>query len=145
VKTSGPLILIASDHAGFELKSNLVQTNKNISFVDLGPADSARVDYPDFAQKLVDEWRQTKAPKFGVLICGSGQGMAIKANRSPQVRAALCWTPEIAKLAREHNDANILCLPGRFLSVAEATQILQIFIATKFAGGRHQQRVEKLK
>lgn len=143
-------LLIASDHAGFELKTHLRVAFPQYAWKDLGPSSADSVDYPDFAKKLGEELLKNKglsekdqAP-FGVLICGSGQGMAIRANRFSHVRAALCWNEEIAKLARQHNDANVLCLPGRFVDPKLAERILFAFLNTPFEGGRHQRRVDKL-
>jgi ribose 5-phosphate isomerase B len=159
-------LLIASDHAGFALKTELQErlrsaaacghglrnwNGEDLSVEDLGPANDSRVDYPDFADLLVRRLSPTLLKTeaeahspLGVLICGSGQGMAMRANRQPWIRAALCWNPEVALLSREHNDANVLCLPGRLLSGDEAWEILQVFLKTGFAGGRHQDRIAKL-
>lgn len=142
--TAGPKMkfLIASDHAGFALKSFLKTSRSDIEWVDLGPYDDKSVDYPDFANELIKEKLKTDA--FGVLICGSGQGMAMRANKTLSIRAALCLTVESAKLARAHNDANILCLGGRLISNKEALEILDMFIKTPFEGGRHLNRVKKI-
>lgn len=142
-------IFIAADHAGLPLKKSLIELNPNLPWQDLGAYDEASVDYPDFADKvalklnpLSDKFKMEKT--CGVLICGSGQGMAIRANKYKHIRAALCLNPEIAKLAREHNDANVLCLGSRFTNSEMAQEILNIFLKTTFAGGRHEQRVAKL-
>jgi len=137
-------ILIAGDHAGVELKAYLIANLKPLDFVDLGPATSQSVDYPDYAEKVASSI--SKNPKqFGILICGSGVGMCIAANRHPHVRAALAWNSEIAKLSREHNDANILCLPARFISPEEAVAITRTWLETSFSGeSRHVNRVNKL-
>lgn len=133
---------IAADHAGFELKEQLKKLRPDLPWDDLGTTSTERVDYPDYAYKVAS---QIVSPSDrGVLICGSGQGMMIGANRFKQVRAALAWKPEIAKLAREHNDANVLCLPARFVSAAEAAEMLDLFLKTPFEGGRHAARVDKL-
>ena len=142
-------ILIASDHAGFELKKTLIASEKTIPWVDLGAFSIDSVDYPDYAdllcQKLIKETDDSDLLNtFGVLICGSGQGMAIRANRYPQIRAALCFNAEITRLSREHNNANILVLPGRFVTLEQAQEYIKIFAETKFAGGRHSARVAKL-
>lgn len=139
-------ILIASDHAGFKLKnflkSNLEQLNFEV--IDLG-CDSAEesVDYPDFAQNLGERISTTKG-QFGILVCGSGVGISIAANRQKHIRAALCHNEEYAKLARQHNDANVICLGARMLSKQEALAIVKVFLSTEFEGGRHEGRVAKL-
>ncbi len=140
--TNSKPLLIAADHAGFELKELLKKARPNIEWEDLGPANTDRVDYPDYAYKLAE--RVSKDGSRGVLICGSGQGMMIGANRFQKVRAALAWIPEIAKLARTHNDANVLCLAARFTTPEAAVEILDIFLNTEFEGGRHADRVTKL-
>lgn len=150
-------IIIASDHAGYELKSQLIAAFPEHTWVDLGPDSTASVDYPDFAKKVTDEIEQIEksnhvrgfedfllSDSFGVLICGTGQGMAIKANRNPFVRAALCWNQDIAFFAREHNNASILCLGAKTVNLNSAKEIFKVFLSTKFAGGRHQARVQKL-
>lgn len=140
--TNPKRLLIAADHAGFELKEQLKKLRPNLPWEDLGTTSCDRVDYPDYAYKVA---AQIKEPADrGVLICGSGQGMMIGANRFPKVRAALAWMPAIATLARTHNDANILCLPARFISADEAATMLDIFLSTEFEGGRHADRVNKL-
>jgi ribose 5-phosphate isomerase B len=147
---SSPNLFIASDHAGFELKTHLRKALPQYGWKDLGPDSADSVDYPDFAKRLGEELLKAQgspeknAVVFGVLICGSGQGMAMRANRFSHVRAALCWNEEIAKLARQHNDANVLCLPGRFVDAKLAERILVTFLNTPFDGGRHQRRVDKL-
>lgn len=144
-------VFIASDHAGYELKNKLfnsLSTNnsyvtKNIEFIDLGCPSSDSVDYPDYADVVCKELNNPD--HIGLLICGSGQGMCMRANKFPHVRAALVYNDEIAKLSREHNDANVVCLGARFTSLEETLHWVDIFLNTKFAGGRHQQRVEKIK
>ena len=139
-------ILIASDHAGFELKEILIQKLSKIGFtiIDLGCNSAEKsVDYPDFAKKLAKEIIAKKA-KSGILICGSGVGISIAANRFKQVRAALCFSVETAKLARKHNNANVLCLGARLISPSLALSISKAFFATEFEGGRHEKRVAKL-
>jgi ribose 5-phosphate isomerase B len=135
-------LLIASDHAGFDLKEKLVHEMSGVEWVDLGPSDSARVDYPDFADRLCQRVISDKTP--GVLICGSGQGMAIRANRHSGIRAALAWNEEVAKLSRGHNDANVLCLGARLIEPETAKQVIDAFLSTPFEGGRHADRVAKL-
>lgn len=135
-------LLIAADHAGFELKEQLKALRPDLPWDDLGTTSCERVDYPDYAYKVA---AQIQAPEDrGVLICGSGQGMVIGANRFPKVRAALAWMPAIANLARAHNDANVLCLPARFINAEQAAQMLDVFLKTEFEGGRHSGRVTKL-
>jgi ribose 5-phosphate isomerase B len=141
-------ILVASDHAGFDLKKYLMENLKDFTFEDLGTNSTQSVDYPDFAAKVAEKLPKESSEKnpgvFGLLICGSGQGMAIKANKYSHIRAALCWDHTTARLAREHNNANVLCLGARVLPFTLAKEILEIFVKTEFAGGRHNQRVAKL-
>jgi ribose 5-phosphate isomerase B len=132
-------IIIASDHAGFELKEFL---KKHFECIDLGTNSLESVDYPDFGKKAAAE--VAKGDSVGIIICGSGIGISIAANRNPKARAALCLTAEMAKLARQHNDANILALGARLTTPEEALEIVKTFLATPFEGGRHQKRVEKL-
>jgi ribose 5-phosphate isomerase B len=138
-------ILIASDHAGFELKEKLEAQLVSLGYEaeDLGPNDETSVDYADFAHALARRVSSGEVER-GVLLCGTGLGMSYTANRYPHVRAAVAWTPEIAALAREHNDANVLVLPARFVGEAEGRAILQAWLDTPFAGGRHARRVEKI-
>lgn len=136
-------IWIASDHAGLEAKLQIKKHfDKNIEWIDLGTHSDQSVDYPDYANLLCEEVLKNNG--LGILICGSGQGMAIRANKFKQIRAALCWSAEIAKLSREHNDANVLCLSGRHISIDINFNIVETFLNTSFLGGRHLQRVEKL-
>lgn len=137
-------ILVASDHAGLEMKNHLITRFPELHWHDLGTQSDESVDYPDYAAKLADEMKASEEGTMGVLVCGSGQGMCIKANRFPYIRAALCWTEEVARLAREHNDANVLCLAGRLTAFPISEKILITFLQTAFSGGRHQRRVEKL-
>lgn len=138
-------IAIASDHAGFELKSSIVKELKSeFEFIDLGCNSSEiSVDYPDFANKVAEKIIDKKAD-FGILVCGSGVGISIAANRHKQIRAALCHNQKIAKLSRMHNDANVLCLGARIIKEKSAIGIVKAFLTTKFEGGRHIKRVEKL-
>jgi ribose 5-phosphate isomerase B len=138
-------ILIASDHAGFELKEKLEHALEELGYEvdDLGPATDASTDYADYAHPLAERVSEGQA-KRGVLLCGTGLGMSYAANRHANVRAAVAWTAEIAKLAREHNDANVLVLPARFLSEEQGIDILKTWLETPFAGGRHARRVEKI-
>lgn len=184
-------LYVACDHAGFELKTQLLKLQSNkvapvstadpnakatklqkkniypiatstvtskakvakIKIHDLGPFDNNKCDYPDSAKLVLQALEKslnandednTSAPSAGLLICGSGQGMAMAANRKPFARAALCWRPEVACLARQHNDANILCLGARYLSAPEALQIVEAFLTSPFEGGRHTARIHKL-
>jgi ribose 5-phosphate isomerase B len=138
-------ILIASDHAGFALKEALEAELKALGYEvdDLGPGSDASTDYADYAHPLAARVSSGEAER-GVLLCGTGLGMSYTANRYPHVRAAVAWTPEVAALAREHNDANVLVLPARFVSEDEGVAILQTWLATEFAGGRHSRRVAKI-
>jgi len=138
-------ILIASDHAGFELKEALEAELKSLGYEvdDLGPASEASTDYADYAHPLAARVSSGEAER-GVLLCGTGLGMSYTANRYPHVRAAVAWTPEIAALAREHNDANVLVLPARFVGTEEGKAILKAWLDTPFAGGRHARRIAKI-
>lgn len=136
-------IWIGSDHAGFELKNKLIAGLQHINWKDMGTHDTSSVDYPDFADVIGSHINKNPNEK-AVLICGSGQGMCMRANKYPNVRAALVYNTEIAGLSREHNDANILCLGARFLDFDMAQKIIKTFFETPFAGGRHQNRVDKI-
>ncbi|HQT93044.1 MAG: ribose 5-phosphate isomerase B [Acidobacteria bacterium 21-70-11] len=138
-------ILIASDHAGFDLKTLLVGHARDggHEVLDLGTATPASVDYPDFAHDLAHRLLAGEGER-GVLICGTGIGMSITANRHRGVRAALCHDAFTAELARRHNDANVLCMGGRTTGPGVAVQMLDIFLATPFEGGRHRRRVDKV-
>ena len=138
-------ITIASDHAGYDLKNYLVKEIINMGFkvIDLGTNSNDSVDYPDFAKMAVKNILEKKSD-VAVLICGSGIGMSMTANRFKGIRSALCRDVNDAKLARQHNNANILTLPGRQIDVDEAKNCFKIFINTSFEGGRHKKRVEKI-
>ncbi len=138
-------IPIAADHAGFEMKAKIEAVLKKLGYEveDLGTTSAQSSDYPDFAHPLAQAVSNGNA-KRGVLLCGSGIGMDIVANRYPHVRAGLAWNPEIAELSRRHNDANVLVLPARFVSEDEAVRIMDTWLATSFEGGRHERRVEKI-
>jgi ribose 5-phosphate isomerase B len=138
-------IPIASDHAGFELKEKLRRELEKLGYdvEDLGTSSPASTDYADYAHPLAREVSEGQA-KRGVLLCGTGLGMSYAANRYPHVRAAVAWSPEIAELARRHNDANVLVLPARFLSEEDGVKILKTWLETPFDGGRHLRRVEKI-
>ena len=135
-------IYIASDHAGFNLKEEILKKS-NENYIDLGTNNSDSVDYPEYAHKIVEKIKSHKN-SLGILICGSGIGMAIAANRDEFIRAGLAFNPEIAKLMRMHNNANILVLPGRFIDVQEALKCINNFLSNKFESGRHAKRVNKL-
>jgi len=150
-------IYIASDHAGFECKTKLLSflkdTFNDFEFTDLGTHTEDRVDYPNLAddlcksllnETLKDQKNTIKNQSFGILICGSGQGMAIRANKYKDIRAALCWNEETAKLARSHNHANVLCLGARLVSNEEIEKICRSFLTTQEEEGRHLMRVKKL-
>ena len=138
-------LVIGSDHAGFALKERLKQAldRLGVPYRDAGPASPEAVDYPDTAHAVAGAVSRGEAEK-GVLVCGSGQGMAMAANRHRGVRAALPWNEETARLSREHNDANVLALGARTLPEGEAERILKIFLETPFAAGRHEPRVRKI-
>ncbi|MAF91237.1 MAG: ribose 5-phosphate isomerase B [Bdellovibrionaceae bacterium] len=136
-------LFIASDHAGFDLKEKIKSYFLNIEWIDLGTKSADSVDYPDLADALAKELSEDGSDR-AILICGSGQGMAIRANKYPHIRAALCYNNEITELSRLHNDANVLCLGSRFCELDAATQMVKIFLNTDFEGGRHQRRVDKL-
>ena len=138
-------IAIASDHAGFELKSSVMEWIRQLpcKIKDFGTYSKESVDYPDFVHPVASAIRRGEYG-MGILVCGSGQGVAITANKYPGIRAALCWNPEIAVLSRQHNDANVLCLPARFLEKERMNEILEQFFSTAFEGGRHQKRIDKI-
>ncbi|MCQ2383751.1 MAG: ribose 5-phosphate isomerase B [Paludibacteraceae bacterium] len=136
---------IASDHAGFELKGEVIKwlEQQQANVYDYGTYSADSCDYPDFAHPLAKAV-EGKACDFGIAICGSGNGISITVNKHQGVRAALCWNVELAQLARQHNDANILSLPARFISTETALEIVKAYFSTDFEGGRHQRRVEKI-
>lgn len=138
-------IAIGGDHAGFEYKSKLKVwlEAQGHQVEDFGTNSSESADYPDFAHPVALAVEGKKA-ELGVLICGSANGVAITANKHQGIRAAICWTEELASLARQHNNANIVCLPARFISYPLAEQITKTFLATSFEGGRHEKRVNKI-
>lgn len=150
-------VFIASDHAGFDLKNQIILNLKNqtenrtdkqaINIFDLGPFNTESVDYSDYANLVclkMNDPKKSSLTDFGILICGSGQGMALRANKFLNIRAALVYNDEIAKLSREHNNANIICLGSRFCSVENANKWINIFTNTDFSEGRHRQRVDKI-
>src|SRR3954463_4142026 len=138
-------ILIASDHAGFALKEKLEAELRDMGYEvdDLGPDSEASTDYADYAHPLAHRVSEGEAER-GILLCGTGLGMSYVANRYPHVRAAVAWSPEVAELARRHNDANVLALPARFLDEDQARQIVKTWLDTPFDGGRHERRIEKI-
>lgn len=139
-------IAIACDHAGFELKKNLLQhilSGKEYEVKDFGTHSTDSMDYPDVVHPLAQAVEAGEF-EFGILICGSGNGVAITANKYKGIRAALCWNEELGTLARQHNNANVLCLPARFISQETAAAIVKAFLSAAFEGGRHQNRVNKI-
>ena len=137
-------ILIASDHAGFKLKKQLIPLiEKKFKLNDLGPVNDNSIDYPDLALKLSKRISKSKN-LFGILICGSGMGMAMAANKVKNVRAALCYSTKNTKLSRLHNNANIITLGSRLTSKKKAIQLINLFLSTKFEGGRHLRRIKKI-
>lgn len=139
------MIGLASDHAGFELKEFVKEylTQKSIEFRDFGTDSTASCDYPDYAHPLALAVESGECYP-GIAICGSGEGISMTLNKHQGIRAALCWLPQIASLARQHNNANVLVMPGRFISTDEAEQIMDAFLSTDFEGGRHQNRIDKI-
>lgn len=138
-------IALASDHAGFALKKQIAEWIKEQEYqlLDFGTYSEERVDYPDYAFPAAESVA-SGVSDFGILICGSGQGMCITANKITSIRAAHCHTVELAKLAREHNNANVICMGGRIIDIDTAKEILNVFFNTDFEGGRHMIRVEKI-
>lgn len=137
-------VLIASDHAGYELKEALKEAfAQDFEWVDYGTFFTESVDYPDFAHKLATDVANGSY-QYGVLICGTGNGMAMSANKHAGIRAGLCWSKEIAALVRQHNNANILVMPARFIPFETASEIVKTFFSTDFEGGRHQRRIDKI-
>ena len=138
-------IFISSDHAGFKLKEAIKSylSNKKLSFTDMGPYNDSRVDYPDFAHKVAKRVKLNKN-NVGILVCGSGTGMNIAANKHKNIRAAQCFNLKSTKLSRLHNDANIITLGSRVLSKKNALNYVGVFLNTKFEGGRHSKRIRKI-
>jgi ribose 5-phosphate isomerase B len=138
-------IAIGNDHAGTEYKLAVVGLlkSKDIEVINYGTDGSDSVDYPDFVHPVAEDVSQGNVD-LGIIICGSGNGASMTANKHQKVRAALCWTKEITELAREHNDANILSLPARYISMPQALEMVDVFLQTPFAGGRHERRIEKI-
>lgn len=138
-------VSIGNDHAGTKYKRTIVDyfKKKNFTVVNHGTDLEESVDYPDFIHPVAEDVKNKKS-EIGVIICGSGNGASMSANKHKGVRSALCWNNEICKLSREHNNANILSIPARYVSIEEAIEMVEIFINTPFEGGRHQTRVEKI-
>ena len=138
-------IAIGADHAGFELKEKIkeVLTLEGWTIIDHGAYNTESVDYPDHAHPVARDIENGEAV-LGIVICGSGNGIAMSVNKHQGIRAALCWTPELASLARQHNDANVLALPARFIEPSTALACVAAFIEASFEGGRHQRRVDKI-
>jgi len=138
-------IIIGSDHAGFAYKQQIIDylSDKDIEIIDVGTDADASCDYPDYAHALAKKI-ENKEAEYGILLCGSANGVAMAANKHQKIRAALCWENEIAHLARLHNDANVLCLPARYINIETAFEMINTFFTTDFEGGRHQKRVDKI-
>ncbi|MCH8232577.1 MAG: ribose 5-phosphate isomerase B [Bacteroidetes bacterium] len=138
-------IALGGDHVGFEFKSDLLESlrGQGHDVKDFGTYTDESVDYPDYVHPVA-EAVEVGLYDFGLLICGSGNGVAMTANKHSGIRAALCWTSELAALARQHNNANILCMPARFISHESALEIAEMFLSSKFEGGRHERRVNKI-
>ena len=137
-------IFISSDHAGFNLKKSIIQKfSKKRKIIDLGPSSGQSVDYPDYAHKLSKKV-SSNSRNFGILVCGSGAGMAISANKNKKIRAALCYSIKNTKLSRLHNNANIITLGARLINKNKAFNLIKVFLSTKFEGGRHLRRIKKI-
>jgi ribose 5-phosphate isomerase B len=138
-------VAIGGDHAGFEYKAKLISKLESLGYQvkDFGPFSEASVDYPDYVHPL-SMAIESREYELGIVICGSGNGVAITANKHQGIRAALCWNEQLAALARQHNDANVIALPARFVSYELAEKLAEIFLTTDFEGGRHQNRVSKI-
>ena len=138
-------VAIGCDHAGFEYKEDLISflEGKGVAFKDFGTYSNDSVDYPDFAHPVATAVEKDEAA-FGILLCGSANGVAITANKHQGIRAAICWGDELAQLARLHNNANIICIPARFVREGDAEKMVNTFMSTSFEGGRHQKRVAKI-
>ncbi|MDB5223280.1 MAG: ribose 5-phosphate isomerase [Chitinophagaceae bacterium] len=138
-------IAIGCDHAGFEYKEDLISflEGKGLEYKDFGTYSTDSVDYPDFAHPVASSVEDNETA-FGILLCGSANGVAITANKHQHIRAAVCWGEELAELARKHNDANIICIPSRFVREGDVEKMVDIFIHTDFEGGRHEKRKGKI-
>ena len=138
-------ICIGSDHAGYKLKEFIKDflIKKNVSIIDLGPNDENSVDYPDYAKKVSNRVKSKKS-EVGILVCGSGTGMSISANKIKGIRAAVCYNLKSTRLCRQHNNANIIAIGSRLIQKKEALRLIKIFLETKFEGGRHLRRINKI-
>jgi len=137
-------ILIGNDHAGYSLKLSIIKNLEDkYEFLDKGSYSGESVDYPDYASIIAKEIQSEKGD-LGILICGTGNGVCMTANKFKGIRAVICWNKEIARLAKQHNNANIICIPSRFIKVKEAIKIIESFILEKFEGGRHERRIKKI-
>lgn len=138
-------VAIGGDHAGYEYKARMISFLESAghSVLDFGPGSAASVDYPDHVHPLAEAVEKGEA-NLGILICGSANGVAMTANKHQGIRAAICWNKDLAALARQHNDANVICIGARFLAYEYAEGIVDVFLSTDFEGGRHQTRVEKI-
>lgn len=138
-------VAIGCDHAGFEYKEDIISflEGKGLEYKDFGTFSTDSVDYPDFAHPVANSVANNETA-FGILLCGSANGVAITANKHQQIRAAVCWGEELAELARKHNDANIICIPSRFVREGDVEKMVEVFIHTDFEGGRHEKRKEKI-
>ena len=137
-------ILIGNDHAGYSLKLCIIKNLEDkYEFFDKGSYSDESVDYPDYASIIAKEIQSEKGD-LGILICGTGNGVCMTANKFKGIRAVICWNKEIAKLAKKHNNANIICIPSRFIKIEEAIKIIESFILEKFEGGRHERRIKKI-
>ncbi|MEZ2338159.1 ribose 5-phosphate isomerase B [Mucilaginibacter sp. RCC_168] len=139
----GLKIAIGADHAGFDYKQALLNVVSATELKDFGTYSNASADYPDFAHPVASAVESGEFD-LGILVCGSANGVAITANKHQGIRAAICWTVELAELARKHNNANIVCIPARFISIDDAEKIVAAFLSTEFEGGRHATRVGKI-
>jgi len=138
-------VAIGSDHAGFEYKMELIKwlNKKGIQVQDMGVHENKSVDYPDYAHPVATSVEKGESA-FGILLCGTGNGVCMTANKHQDIRAAMCWDSDVTKLVRLHNNANIICLPARFIALELAKTLIEIFIETTFEGGRHARRVDKI-
>lgn len=139
------VVPIGCDHAGFELKEKIVShlISKGYEVKDFGTHSAESIDYPDYGHPVAEMVEANKG-MLGIVICGSGNGINMTVNKHQGIRSALCWTKEIASLARQHNDANIIALPARFISTQDGLEMIDVFFSTAFEGGRHQNRVDKI-
>ena len=138
-------VALCSDHAGFEMKQAVIGYLKQqgIAYKDFGTYSTDSCDYPDFAHPCAEAVESGECYP-GIAVCGSGEGISMTLNKHQGIRAALCWLPEIAALSRQHNDANVLSMPGRFITAEQALEIVKTFLSTSFEGGRHQRRIDKI-